>query len=108
LLASKLGPIIKADGTTEQQKPQNKRNVLNRAIFGAMKLKNQKERDTMEPEIIKVIKQYTVLYSYYKDLIITCDDISLKALNTTGIHIKHHGKNSDYEKEPTLNRPDVV
>lgn len=108
LLASKLGPIIKADGTTKQQKPQNKRNVLNRAIFGAVKLKNKDDRDTADPEIISVIKQHTVLYSYYKDLIITCDDISLKALNTTGIHIKHHGKNSDYEKEPTLNRPDVV
>ena len=114
-LNRRLTESIKKDGTISEPTPQQKRVVLNRAIFGdtrrnagSKKTTTSKKRDEYPSLIEAILHESTVYYEMYAEFNIKVDPISLKALNRTGIHITHCGINGEYQKEPQLHAPEVI
>lgn len=116
VLHDRMTKSKKKDGTIGEPTPQQKRVILKRAVFGetkqsqdnSKKKKTTQERDKYNSLIEAILHESTVLYEYYSDFKIKVDPISLKALNRTGITITHHGKNADYQKNPTLHAPEIT
>jgi hypothetical protein len=117
LLAHKLNEkVIKKDGTLEEPDAQYKRVMLSRAIFGETKPSKKSKTKTNEAQrrdeykslIEAVLHEHTALFEYYVGFSVTVDKISLKALNRTGITVRHSGISGDYKDNPTLHNPEVI
>lgn len=103
-LMRKLGPKVNEDGTTTPPTAKYKRQELERAIIQKTKSKTTKAK---YPKIEAVIRDHSDLFKRYVNLKIECDPISLKALNTTGIHIEHYGISAEYDQAPALHAPNI-
>ena len=113
-LRDRLLPKQQPDGTIKEVSAQNKKTILNRAIFGEVKLTKKckrteeaKEREKYGSLVEAVIRKTTVWYEEYINLSITADLISLKNLKYTGITIIHYGKEPDYISKPALHAPEI-
>ena len=90
-------------------KAPNKIIYLKRAFFGtsAKGTPGADPKKYTDTVIEKIFKQHTYLYDSLVNFNLWLDPISLKTLDSCGIHYQHYGRNGNFDQKAELLRPKV-